>query len=130
MAVHTTMSYWGMTCLSYIVFQLYAFYVTFKLRRTLVIKNHVVISIFSIVLLSKLVLISLLFWDYTEQGNMILTISESEKLSIELFIMYMFRFVNTFMDFLLYLVFYSIVFNMINVWDLLYYENVFYQIGD
>ena len=43
-----------------------------------------------------------------------------------LFTLYVFRFVNNFMDFILYMVFYSIVFNMINVWDVLYYENIFF----
>ena len=122
--VQTTFTYWILNISLYVLYQLIALYVMYKLRDHMIRRNYFVIFIFSLVLLIRVVHNTLLYFWISEKGTSDVSEEDQDMLNKRLETTYIFIFVNSLLEYLLILIFYNIIFNMINVWDQLYYENV------
>ena len=78
--------------------------------------NKYVIASFCLALLCKMILISIIFFVITDQGNLKVIVSQSQ-LNKALGLTYYFGFIGNIINFLVNLIFYTIITSLISLWD-------------
>lgn len=124
-AATTTLAFWLQNLILFLFFQGYSVYVLVKVK-SLSRSNYATILTFNLILLIKLVFLSILFFDVTDQGRALIDIDD-RLIKSEIQLVYFFSIFDNLMDFFLICIFYNIVFNMWFVWMQLFHENMVYQ---
>lgn len=114
--VFATFEYWLLSLMMFTFFLAFATYTICKLNRMLDCSNKYVIAAFSTAMLCKLAISSVIFFVITKQGNL-LVFKDFQQLNSALGLTYYFAFIGNVINFLVNLIFYSIIISLVSLWD-------------